>query len=77
MPALAELSLGFRHAYLDHARLTAQLHAWAEAFPALCRVTSIARTPEGRDVWLAAIGPEPERVRPAVWVGACTRSAAS
>ncbi|MEO7733542.1 MAG: M14 family metallopeptidase [Kofleriaceae bacterium] len=66
---LADLSLGFRNAYLDHARLTAQLRAWAEAFPALCRLTSIARTPEGREVWLLAIGPEPDRVRPAVWVG--------
>jgi hypothetical protein len=69
MPALANLSLGFRNAYLDHERLTAQLHAWAEAFPSLCRVRSIARTPERRDVWLVTIGPEPDRVRPAVWVG--------
>src|SRR5215475_8589838 len=69
MPALADLSLGFRNAYLDHARLTAQLQAWSEAFPSLCRLTSIARTPEGRDVWLATIGPDPERLRPAVWVG--------
>jgi len=68
MPALDDLSLGFRNAYLDHERLTAQLHAWVHAFPSLCRVTSIARTPEGRDVWLLTIGPEPERVRPAVWV---------
>jgi hypothetical protein len=69
MIALGDISLGFRNAYLDHERVTAQLHAWAEAYPALCRLTSIARTPEGRDVWLLAIGPEPERVRPAVWVG--------
>ncbi|MBL9017936.1 MAG: peptidase M14 [Myxococcales bacterium] len=65
---LADLSLGFRHAYLDHERLTAQLKAWAENFPALCRLTSLARTPEGRDLWLLTIGPEPDRVRPAVWV---------
>src|SRR5215813_14239908 len=69
MPSLAALSLGFRNAYLDHARLTAQLQAWADAFPSLCRLTSIAKTPEGRDVWLATIGPDPERLRPAVWVG--------
>ena len=59
MPSLADLSLGFRNAYLDHERLTAQLQAWAGAFPSLCRLTSIARTPEGRDVWLATIGPDP------------------
>lgn len=65
---LADLSLGFRHAYLDHERITAQLHAWAEAHPSLVRVSSLARTPEGRDVWLLTIGPEPDRVRPAAWV---------
>src|SRR5215831_16598427 len=69
MRSLADLSLGFRNAYLDHARLTAQLQAWSESFPSLCRLTSIAKTPEGRDLWLATIGPDPERVRPAVWVG--------
>jgi hypothetical protein len=68
MPTLDDLSLGFRNAYLDDARLTAQLRAWAEAFPTLCRLTSLARTPEGRDVWLLTIGPEPDRRRPAAWV---------
>jgi hypothetical protein len=68
-PALPELSQGFRSAYLDYEQLTRQLRAWTEAFPRLCRLTSIARTPEGRDVWLLAIGSEPDRVRPAVWVG--------
>src|SRR3954470_23177101 len=69
MPSIADLSLGFRHAYLDHARMTAQLQTWSDAFPSLCRLTSIARTPEGREVWLVTIGPEPDRLRPAVWVG--------
>jgi Zinc carboxypeptidase len=69
MPSLADVSLGFRNAYLDHDRLTAQLRAWTDHFPGLCRLTSLARTPEGRDVWLLAIGPEPDRIRPAVWVG--------
>lgn len=67
-PSLADLSLGFRRAYLDHERLTAQLRGWAEAYPTLCRVTSIARTPEGRDVWLLTIGPDPDRLRPAAWI---------
>jgi hypothetical protein len=68
MPSLADASLGFRHAYLDHDRLTAQLHVWTERFPDFCRLGSIARTPEGRDVWLLTIGPDPDRIRPAVWV---------
>ncbi len=68
MSSFDELSAGFRNAYIDHAALTAQLRAWTAAFPQLCRIESLARTPEGRDVWLLAIGPEPTRVRPAVWV---------
>jgi hypothetical protein len=68
MPILADLSLGFRHAYLDYERLTAQLRAWTAKFPDLCRLTSIAHTPEGREVWLLTVGPEPDRVRPAMWV---------
>jgi hypothetical protein len=67
MPALSDLSLGFRAAYLDYERLTAQLRAWADAFPHLARVQSLAKTPEGRDVWAITIGPDPDRIRPAVW----------
>src|SRR3954471_19048735 len=65
--ALADLSRGFRQSYLDDAELTAQGRAWADAYPSLVRVTSLAKTPEGRDVWLLTIGPEPDRIRPAVW----------
>ena len=66
---LADLSLGFRSAYLDHDAVTRQLRAWNEAFPDLTRLVSIAKTAEGRDVWLLKVGREPDRVRPAVWVG--------
>jgi hypothetical protein len=69
MPPLADLSLGFRSAYLDHSDLTRQLRAWNEAFPGITRLISIAKSAEGRDVWLLVIGAEPDRVRPAVWVG--------
>lgn len=68
MAGLADLSFGFRNAYLDYDRLTGQLRQWAEAYPALCRLQSLAKTPEGRDVWLIAIGNEPDKPRPAVWV---------
>src|SRR3954463_2276569 len=67
-PTLAELSLGFRHAYLDHERITAQLKAWAETYPQLCRLHAISRTPEGREVWVLTIGRDPDRIRPAVWI---------
>jgi len=47
--SVSDLHRGFRTSYLDHAQLTAQLHAWAEAYPALVRVTSLGATPEGRE----------------------------
>jgi len=66
--SLADLHRGFRSSYLDYEQLTAQLRSWAETYPSLVRLTSIGTTPEGRSQWLLAIGPEPDRVRPAVWV---------
>jgi hypothetical protein len=65
---LAALSSGFRGRFLDHAALTAQLRAWASAFPTFVRLESIGTSPEGRELWMLTIGAEPERVRPAVWV---------
>lgn len=65
---LEELSRGFREDYLPYDELTAQVRDWAEAFPELVRVTSIGETPEGRSLWLLTIGPEPDRIRPAVWI---------
>src|SRR6476646_7503978 len=58
----------FRSSYLDYAQLTAQLQSWAEQHPALVRLTSLAVTPEGRNVWLLTVGPDPDRIRPAAWV---------
>lgn len=65
---LAELSKGFRARYLDYAELTAQVQAWARAFPQFVRVESIGRSAEGRDLWLLTIGKDPDRARPGVWV---------
>ena len=65
---LAELSRGFRSSYLDFDALSAQVTAWAEAFPEIVRLSSIGKTPEGRDLWLLTIGKEPDRRRPTVWV---------
>ena len=67
-PPLVALNRGFRSAYLDYAELTAQLEAWAGAYPELCRLTSLGTTPEGRCQWLLTIGRDPERIRPAAWV---------
>jgi len=68
VPDLASLDRGFRHRLLDHETLTAQLQAWAEAFPSLVRLCSLGKSLEGRDLWHLTIGPDPDRRRPAVWV---------
>ena len=65
---LDALNLGFRDRYLSYDELTAQLRAWAEAFPSLVRLGSIGKTPEGRELWLVTIGEEPDRVRPSAWI---------
>jgi hypothetical protein len=59
---------GFRNRYLSYAELTAQLRAWAESYPNLCRLDSLGRTPEGREQWLLVVGRQPEHIRPAAWV---------
>ncbi len=66
--SLASLSRGFRSGYLDYAAITDQLRGWSETFPTLCRLRSLARTPEGREVWALTVGRDLDQVRPAVMV---------
>jgi hypothetical protein len=65
---LDKLSAGFRSRYLRYEELTRQLQAWAVHYPSLVRLDSLGRSPEGRELWLLTVGPEPDRRRPAVWV---------
>lgn len=65
---LEKLDRGFRKAFLTFDELTAQVRAWADAFPDIVRLSSIGDSAEGRELWLLTLGPEPDRVRPAVWV---------
>ncbi|MBZ9538755.1 M14 family metallopeptidase [Modicisalibacter tunisiensis] len=58
----------FRSGYLDYAALTRRLEGWAAAYPELVALSSIGTTPEGREIWVLTVGPEPQRSRPAVWV---------
>ncbi|MFI5300192.1 MAG: M14 family metallopeptidase, partial [Polyangiales bacterium] len=62
------LARGFRERFLNHVEITAQLRAWATAFPELARVETIGTTPEGRAIDVLVIGRDPERVRPAAWI---------
>ncbi|MCU0975488.1 MAG: M14 family metallopeptidase, partial [Steroidobacteraceae bacterium] len=66
--AVDSLYRGFRDSYLDYETLTAQLKAWAEAYPEFVRLQSLAKTDEGRDLWLLTLGPDPDRRRPAAWI---------
>jgi hypothetical protein len=66
--AVDSLYRGFRENYLDYETLTAQLKAWAEAFPGFVRLQSLGQTREGRELWLLTIGPDPDRRRPAAWI---------
>jgi murein tripeptide amidase MpaA len=59
--------------YYRYTDLTAILQDFAEKFPALCKVSSIGKSYEGRDIWLAtlthtATGPDTDK--PAFWVDA-------
>lgn len=60
--------MSFRDDYLDYDALTAQLRAWADAHPDLCRLESLGTTEEGRSIHLLTIGTEPDRIRPATWI---------
>lgn len=63
-----QMSEGFRSRYITYDALTRVVHAWAEAFPQFVRLRSIGKTPEGRDLWLLAIGLSPDGDGPAVWI---------
>ncbi|HYY62727.1 MAG TPA: M14 family metallopeptidase, partial [Burkholderiales bacterium] len=58
----------FREKYLRYEELTRILHEWARAHPDFVRVTSIGSSAEGRELWLAEIGREPDRRRAAAWI---------
>lgn len=68
LPHWERMSEGFRSRYLTYEQLTRVVHAWAESFPEFVRLRSIGKTPEGRDMWLLALGQSPDGDGPAVWI---------
>jgi hypothetical protein len=67
---LDELAQPFRATYLDHAQIEQQLNAWTAAFPSIIRTEVAGVTTEGRKIHVAVIGPQPDRLRPSVWIDA-------
>ena len=64
-------------AYLRYEELTRTLHTLAEEYPGLCKVESIGRSYEGREIWLAELtnaGTGPAGEKPAFWVDGNTHA---
>src|ERR687895_513196 len=64
-------------AYLRYGELTRALHALAEEHPRFCKVESIGKSYEGREIWLAELtnaetGPADDK--PAFWVDGNTHA---
>src|ERR671913_443009 len=58
-------------AYLRYGELTRALHALAEEQPGFCKVESIGKSNEGREIWLAELTNAetgPPETKPAFWV---------
>lgn len=62
--------MAVRERYLDYEAITAELERWETVYPSLVRRRSLGTTPEGREIWCATIGLEPDRHRPALFVNA-------
>src|ERR671916_266469 len=64
-------------AYLRYDELTQALHALAEEHPRFCKVESIGKSYEGREIWLAELTNTetgPAETKPAFWVDGNTHA---
>jgi len=60
----------WRSDYLPYDAILKQIDAWVAAHPERVRRISLGQTPEGRDIAALDLGPDPERIRPAMVVSA-------
>src|ERR687889_1840320 len=64
-------------AYLRYEELTRALHALAEEHPGFCKVETIGKSYEGREIWLAELTnlkTGPAETKPAFWVDGNTHA---
>jgi hypothetical protein len=61
--------------YLRYDELTLTLERWAREHPEFIRLSSLAKTENGRDIWLLEIGKDPDRHRPAICIDGNMHSA--
>ena len=65
---ISAMEADFRNSYLSYDEITSTLKQWATSYPEFADLQSLGKTEEGRDLWLLTIGPNPDDIRPAVWV---------
>jgi len=58
----------FPSGYADNRKLTSELERLASRHPRAMRLRSLAKTREGRDVWIATIGRPEAKARPAILI---------
>src|SRR4051794_2596541 len=64
-PCAAQVPSLFPSGYPDHAALSASLNRVAAEHPGRVRIRSLAKTAQGRDVWLVTLG-KPDEPKPAI-----------
>jgi hypothetical protein len=65
----------YHQRYVSYTELTETLRTWAGAHQEYVRLTSLATTDGGRDVWLLEIGKSPDRLRPSICIDGNMHSA--
>ncbi|XP_044139719.1 carboxypeptidase D [Bufo gargarizans] len=50
--------------YYDHTELSERLHSLAQAYPELCRLSSLGMSVEGRELWVMRVTADPDTVPP-------------
>jgi len=64
--------------YQDYARMTEIVHEWTAAYPGLAQLSSVARSPQGREVWVLTLtntATGPDLHKPGYLIDGCHHAA--